>query len=125
LAEARLLRHGCIDCCGQCNAVGYPEWGELGSVMTALNKEESASSSTSAQVLQLPLKPKGLVEASPAKLPLPDSPPGDLAREYERFQLQVQLDIESERELLYKSLLVVEVLAFLFVLREMLIRWLA
>jgi hypothetical protein len=125
LAQAILLGHGCTGCCCQYDVVGHPKRGELGAVKMALTKEELALSKTTAQVLQLPLKPKGLADADSSHLSSPDSPPSDLAREYERFQLQVQLDIESERELLYKSLLVVEVLAFLFVLREMLIRWLA
>jgi hypothetical protein len=93
--------------------------------MMTLNKEESGASIASAQVLQLPLRQKSLGEVDAPQAESPNFPASDLAREYERFQLQVQLDIESERELLYKSLLVVEVLAFVFVLREMLIRWLA
>jgi hypothetical protein len=93
--------------------------------MMSLNKDESVTSITTAQVLQLPLRQKSLGEIDASQPESPSSPASDLAREYERFQLQVQLDVETERELLYKSLLVVEVLAFLFVLREMLIRWLA
>jgi hypothetical protein len=34
----------------------------------------------------------------------------------------VALDVENERELLYKSLLVVEVIALLFALRELLLQ---
>lgn len=78
------------------------------------------------QVLHLPVKPAATKGANLVFSPTDDdSAPQELVKAYERFQLQVQLDIENERELLYKSLLVVEVLVFVFVLRELLIRWLS
>lgn len=76
------------------------------------------------QVFHLPVKLVPALESSEQVLDQnPDA--SDLALAYERFQLQVRLDVENERELLYKSLLVVEVLIFLFVMRELLLRWLA
>ena len=93
--------------------------------MTA-HQDEDQAQSASAQVLHLPVKQKIPAEGfNPSQQDIAHAQANDLAREYERFQLQVQLDIECERELLYKSLLVVELIAFLFVLREVLIRWLA
>ncbi len=81
---------------------------------------------TKARVVQLPLKHlAGLPTSALTQPPSDDSSEAALAQAYERFQVQVRLDVEQERELLYKSLLVVEVLVFLFVLREMLLRWLA
>jgi hypothetical protein len=92
----------------------------------AIHQDEAESQSASAQVLHLPVKQKVPSEGSNSSHQVAAAQQdGDLAREYERFQLQVQLDIECERELLYKSLFVVELIAFLFVLREILIRWLA
>jgi hypothetical protein len=81
------------------------------------------------KVVHLPVKFTPSAGHSQSKPSTPEdsqaSDSSDLAREYERFKLQVQLDIENERELLYKSLLVVQLLAFVFVLREILIRWFA
>lgn len=94
--------------------------------MVSSGERDNLSGAATARVLQLPVKQKVADTDSGAVLDLGADPAGtDLAREYERFQLQVRLDVENERELLYKSLLVVEILAFLFVLREVLIRWLA
>jgi hypothetical protein len=86
----------------------------------------TATTAGKGQVLHLPLKPPAAYD-SEHKLATSEgiSAPNELARSHERFQLQVRWDVESERELLYKSLLVVEVLVFLFVLRELLLRWLA
>jgi hypothetical protein len=76
------------------------------------------------QVFRLPVKQVPALESREQSLERnPDE--SDLALAYERFQLQVRLDVENERELLYKSLLVVELLIFLFVMREFLLCWLA
>jgi hypothetical protein len=76
------------------------------------------------QVFHLPVKLVPALESSEQVFDQnPDA--SELAQAYERFQLQVRLDVENERELLYKSLLVVEVLILLFVMRELLLRWLA
>ena len=89
-------------------------------------EDRPSESVTKARVLRLPVKN---LAASPAgaltEQPSDDASQVALAQAYERFQVQVRLDVEQERELLYKSLLVVEVLVFLFVLRELLLRWLA
>jgi hypothetical protein len=80
----------------------------------------------SGRVFQLPVKNQGVSPGSVSFDPSSkEKDQGELALAYERFQVQVRLDVEHERELLYKSLLVVEVLVFLFVLRELLLRWLA
>jgi hypothetical protein len=78
---------------------------------------------SSAQVVRLPSS-----AANQAALVAPNPDGGsevslELAQEV--FQLQVRLDIERERELLYKAGLVVETLVFLFIVRELLLRWLA
>jgi len=93
-------------------------------MMTAL-KDEFDLSDACAQVLQLPVKTKASTDGVDLNRREGFSTDQmNLACEYERFQLQVQLDIEKERELLYKSLLVIELLALFFVLRELMIRWL-
>jgi hypothetical protein len=94
--------------------------------MMATQQSASKVDDAVGNVVQLPVKhisAAGSATFNPEENQASDA--AKLAREYERFQLQVQLDIENERELLYKSLLVVELLAFVFVLREVLIRWLA
>ncbi len=91
-----------------------------------LHDDVSTAKVVSAQVLQLPLKQTAAQGSEPLLAASESaSVPNELVQAYERFQLQMRLDVESERELLYKSLLVVEVLIFLFVLRELLLRWLA
>jgi hypothetical protein len=76
----------------------------------------------SAQVLHLPRKvaPQGAPGEAIAKAE--DENSVQLAQAYERFQVQVRLDVEQERELLYKSLLVVEVIIFLLVFRELMLK---
>jgi hypothetical protein len=75
------------------------------------------------QVVRLPLKPKGAAESVSTLVGAPEGmTSAELAAAYERFQVQVALDVENERELLYKSLLVVEVIALLFALRELLLQ---
>jgi hypothetical protein len=100
---------------------------ELGTLMVAQKlDDQSFEPVTNARVVQLPVKHVAALPASALTQPPSDDPSeAALAQAYERFQVQVRLDVEQERELLYKSLLVVEVLVFLFVLREMLLRWLA
>jgi len=86
--------------------VGRAKRGKLGAMMRPPHQQGDALAG--AEVAQNKARPESDEAAWP----------------HELFQLQVRLDIERERELLYKALLVVEVLALLFVLREMLIRWL-
>jgi hypothetical protein len=85
--------------------------------------ESESSDLSGAQVVRLPVKHKiSATEVTPETGNASEVAPGDLVAAYERFQLLVQVDVESERELLYKSLLVVEILALAFALRELLIR---
>jgi hypothetical protein len=104
LAAPRLFRRRFDFGGGICRPVGHAQRGELGVLMAA-------------QLLQLHAKKEELAQAHDAQ-PMSE----ELLQAHERFQLQVRLDIENERELLYKALLVVETLVLLFVLRELLIR---
>jgi hypothetical protein len=108
-------------------SLGCAEWSQLGPVMVQIAQDEKQIAlPAKGQVLHLPIKQVLAHGVDSVFNPTDDaSAPQELVQAYERFQLQVQLDIENERELLYKSLLVVEVLVFLFVLRELMIRWLA
>jgi hypothetical protein len=100
---------------------------ELGVLMLQSQAHKNpAEPLPSGRVFQLPVKNQGVSPGSVSFDPSSKEKDHDeLAQAYERFQVQVRLDVEHERELLYKSLLVVEVLVFLFVLRELLLRWLA
>jgi hypothetical protein len=84
--------------------VGRAQRGKLGLLMVAQLFHLRAENDAMAQIHDAQLMQEELLQA------------------HERFQLQVRLDIENERELLYKALLVVETLVLLFVLRELLIR---
>jgi hypothetical protein len=86
--------------------VDCAQWGKLGAMMRPTHQPGDALAGS--KVAQNKVWPES----------------DEAAWQHERFQLQVRLDIERERELLYKALLVVEVLALLFVMREILIRWL-
>jgi hypothetical protein len=108
--------------------MGCSERLKLGAMMVQqLIDDGAATTAGKGQVLHLPLKPPPAAHDSEYKLATSEkaSTPNELVQSHERFQLQVRWDVESERELLYKSLLVVEILVFLFVLRELLLRWLA
>jgi hypothetical protein len=111
----------------QHRSMGRAKRRELGAVMMVHKADDKPFEPVStARVVQLPFKQPAGLPANSLTEPTSDaSSETELAQAYERFQVQVRLDVEHERELLYKSLLVVEVLVFLFVLREMLLRWLA
>lgn len=104
MAAPRLLRCRFDFGGGIYQPVGHAQRGELGLLMAA-------------QLFQLHSKKDELAQSHDAP-PVPE----ELLQAHERFQLQVRLDVENERELLYKALLVVETLVLLFVLREVLIR---
>jgi hypothetical protein len=107
--------------------MGCSERLKLGAMMAQQQIDDgTATTAGKGQVLHLPLKPPAAYDSGHKLATSENVPaPNELVQSHERFQLQVRWDVESERELLYKSLLVVEVLIFLFVLRELLLRWLA
>jgi hypothetical protein len=107
--------------------LGAAQRRELGFLMLQSKPQDNcAESLANGRVFQLPRKSQALLPGSVCLDPSSEeTSQEELAQAYARFQVQMRLDVEHERELLYKSLLVVEVLVFLFVLREFLLRWLA
>lgn len=106
--------------------VGAAKRRQLGVLMSQVDIGEPGSPNLqTAQVLHLPLKAAPQAPSGEITPKADDENAAHLAQAYERFQVQVRLDVEQERELLYKSLLVVEVIIFLLVFRELMLKALA